>query len=332
MIPVVLSNDTQGAPSLSGEAGSLYNIMKWALPQLGWTIEFDEGSTKIAFRNNSTTGTGFFFRINDSAANHAATDVRAEVSAFQSMSDIDTGTGKVPTTGERYWIKSHAENATARDWFIIGTDKFFYFLSYNGAFSTEEGFRLHFVGDIKSFLPIDAGAFALSGSSSTSTNGSENTNRFSQIGAGELTQSTTYGEMLIASNDLSQVGVDAKLMQSLASGETAAADKALSGFGDFPDPLSGGINTSLVEVFDSSASAWARRGYLPGMMAALSNLRKQNAGNHGLAERDVLQGIATPDGPHDARYFYGVGAFGAFGSSTHQYAIVIVETADWDNL
>ena len=332
MVPVVLSNATQNAPALSGSAGSLYALFKWALPQLGWTVEFDEGATKIVFRNNSTSGTGFRFRVNDSKANHAATDIRAEVSAYQSMSDVDTGTEKIPTTGERYWIKSHTEDTTPRDWFIIGTDKFFFFLSYNGAFSTEEGFRLHFVGDIKSNLSIDNAPFVLSGNSSTSTNGSSVSNDYDSVGSGEIASSHIYPEMLIGSSDGVQVGVDVSLMMALPSGIASAGQSALCGRGSFPDPLSGGVNTSVLEVFDNSAGSWNRRGYLPGFMAALSDLRKQSAGTHGLLERDTLPGLATPDGPQDALYFYGVGALGAWGSPAHQYGIVIIETADWDNL
>lgn len=330
MIPVVLSYQDTGAPALTGTTGSLYNVLKWALPQLGWTIEFDDGSSKVAFKNSGVSGSGSFIRVNDSAANHASTEVKAEVSAFESMSDVDTGSGKIPTTGERYWPKSHTEDLTERDWFIFGTDSFFIFLGYNGGSADAEGFRLAFAGDIKSYLALDVAPFVLSGNSDPSASSSDFISSFENIGGGEPSGAAQLPEFLLKSSDGVATGVDAILVQALPSGFSLADNGKFGGMGTFPDPISQGINTSSVEVFENSTGVWARRGYLPGLMAPLSNLTRDNRSVHGLTERETLTGLSTPDGPHDFRYFWGVGTLGGRSWSGIQHAILIAETADWD--
>jgi hypothetical protein len=154
MIPLVIKSTDVGAPSLTGQDGSMYTLMKWALPQLGWTQEFDDGvNFKVAFRNNPVKGTGYHIRFRDKAADHAFTAHFCCVDAFETMSDIDTGTKRFPLV-DRYWVKSPVTTAVAYPYIFIGTDIFFYFFTYTfDDLASQQHGLLQCAGD---YIPVTA--------------------------------------------------------------------------------------------------------------------------------------------------------------------------------
>lgn len=64
-----LTNNDMGAPTLNGQDGSLAAVLKWALPQLGWTLHWEHtDGFDVAFRNDSTVGTGHIIRFIDNGS------------------------------------------------------------------------------------------------------------------------------------------------------------------------------------------------------------------------------------------------------------------------
>lgn len=156
-VPIRVTNQDTGAPVLSGQDGAMYSVLKWALPQLGWSIAFDDPvAFSIAFQN---AGTGNFFQVKDRASDTSVNDARYfDVSGFASMAAIDTGSGQHLTGGSHNMYKSYYDNATSIPYHIIGTSKSFYLfiqaeINQSNIVLQKSG-HLFFVGD---YVPLHLG-------------------------------------------------------------------------------------------------------------------------------------------------------------------------------
>lgn len=169
-IPTILTSADAGAPVLSGSEGALREVWKWALPQLGWTEEFDDPvNQQVVFRNNPTTGTGDYIKVYDGASDPSVT-THARLESYATMSDINTGTDMVGST-DCYQIKSTDADTDPRDWWIVGDDRSFWWINRN----TEDNARYatcNYIGDIHSVNPGDNGVFMIGGNNSLSTSDS----------------------------------------------------------------------------------------------------------------------------------------------------------------
>lgn len=154
------------APVLTGQAGSLVALLDaclvngfGALAAAGWTKPFT-GTNKAAFRNNSTTGTGMYLRVDDNLTSYFH---RAYVTAYETMSAMDTGTNGFPaphTSNFSGWGKSNTQDATARPWVIIADEFRFYICIQSGENGSD--WTIQFAGDIISYKATDPYRFALS--------------------------------------------------------------------------------------------------------------------------------------------------------------------------
>lgn len=96
------------------------------LAAAGWVKEYS-GTNKAVYRspNPQALGGGMCLRVDDSGT------TSARVIGYETMSDVDTGTGPFPSTamvsGGGYWVKSLAANSTAVTWAIVADDRFFLF-------------------------------------------------------------------------------------------------------------------------------------------------------------------------------------------------------------
>lgn len=87
----------------------------------GWEKVFP-GTNKAAYRSTDPTGSRFYLRVDDSNG------LYARVRGYETMSDIDTGTGLFPldaqiATGGGYWYKATASNATATPYLLAADAK-----------------------------------------------------------------------------------------------------------------------------------------------------------------------------------------------------------------
>lgn len=122
-------------------------------PGLGWQKAFS-GTNVAVYRSQDLTGTRFFLRVSDDGTGSAA---YARVRGFETMTDINTGTGPFPTdaqiSGGAFWHKSSTADTVSRQWALVGDSLTFYFSSRNAA--TQLSSELCF-GDFASLGSADA--------------------------------------------------------------------------------------------------------------------------------------------------------------------------------
>lgn len=165
-----------GAPQLSGQAGSMKDLLR-ALTvgssgvaygtgsgekaSLGWSVLF-ESSTKMIIRGGPG-GSQVAVRIDDSGSG-AGSFREAFVFGVEGASDVDTFSSRFPTTVQLssglVWRKSQTLSSTPVPWWAWGDDKTFYIMVnwYGGIFAA-----LYWFGDFKSIVPGDAFNFVVSG-------------------------------------------------------------------------------------------------------------------------------------------------------------------------
>lgn len=123
---------------------------------LGWQKVFT-GTNKAVYRSTDVTGSRMYLRVDDTAAQVA------RVRGYESMTDIDTGTGPFPTdvqiSGGGYWGKSDAANSTANNWAVFGNSKVFFSqrrYATSQASGSDTSVGLDVFGDYPSLKPGDA--------------------------------------------------------------------------------------------------------------------------------------------------------------------------------
>ena len=85
----------------------------------GWEKRYS-GTNKAAYARLNLQATPMLLKINDSPAQYPT------LIMYESMSDVDTGSGLAPTSGTFYTAKSETANTTARAWRIFADDRSLY--------------------------------------------------------------------------------------------------------------------------------------------------------------------------------------------------------------
>lgn len=110
----------------------------------GWTKAFS-GTNLAAYKSSDPLSAGHYLRVDDTNAQYA------RVVGYESMSDINTGTGSFPTTaqmsGGGYWPKSANSNSTPVAWGLAADSRMFY-LSTQPGFSSGASLQ---IGNIRCF-------------------------------------------------------------------------------------------------------------------------------------------------------------------------------------
>lgn len=133
----------------------------------GWVKEFS-GANLGAYRSPNILGTRMYLRVDDADATFA------RLIGYETMSDINTGTGLFPSTAQRpgglYWSKSQVADSTLREWMLIADDRMFYFARAHRS-DYPEGYETGAFGD---FIPTksgDAYACVINGTSANNVGG-----------------------------------------------------------------------------------------------------------------------------------------------------------------
>ena len=229
-------------------------------PVGGWQELFAGAKANVAvFRSADLTGSRMFLRIDDSAG------AAARVVGYESMTDIDTGTGAFPSAaqvaGGGYWHKAQAAVAVAVRWKFVGDAKFFahaicpYTGSSSGDYSSApcRGF-----GDPLVMSPNgDAWSCVLSVSSSASVNslavGSFDANGLSGSNGGVYSPRAFSGLG-------SSLMFDARPLTG--SSGYSGVDSTL---GACPSTIDGQVKTSIVYVKESGNALAPPRSVVPGI-------------------------------------------------------------------
>lgn len=89
----------------------------------GWEKTYS-GTNKAVYRSTDTAGNRHYLRVDDNGTGSAA---YARVIGYESMTDVDAGTGPFPTnslmSGGGYWHKSTAASSTAANWRVFGDSR-----------------------------------------------------------------------------------------------------------------------------------------------------------------------------------------------------------------
>lgn len=89
----------------------------------GWTKVFS-GTNKAVYKSSDPASSGALLRVDDTNAQVM------RVVGYESMSDIDTGTGSFPLAGQisggGYWAKSNVASSAATAWAFVADGRLFY--------------------------------------------------------------------------------------------------------------------------------------------------------------------------------------------------------------
>ncbi|MGB0218354.1 MAG: hypothetical protein ACPGJF_03385 [Sinimarinibacterium flocculans] len=158
-----------GAPVLTGQAGSLVNLLDKCLVDgfgsqapAGWEVAFS-GTDKRVYRSGTIGGTRHYYRVlNDASV--AGGSAYSYIRGFHAMSDVDTGTGPYPTVAQRThgvtWASSTTSDSVARQWAVIADEKTVCFIVQGGADQRRTGFAF---GEFEPASPSDVGHALVAG-------------------------------------------------------------------------------------------------------------------------------------------------------------------------
>lgn len=124
------------------------------------------GTNKAAYRSDDITGTRLYLRVDDSTTTYA------RIRGYETMSDVDTGTGPFPTdaqmSGGGYVYKSNAASSATRAWTLFSDGRIIYFFCDA---TNANGFTGGFLfGDLDSYVVSDSYGCLLACSSAISGN------------------------------------------------------------------------------------------------------------------------------------------------------------------
>jgi hypothetical protein len=121
----------------------------------GWTKAFT-GTNKASFKQGSGSN-GFYVRVQDDAA---VTAKESRTTGYETMSDVDTGTGPFPTAAQGVGgvamvvaRKSATADATARNWILVADSRTFYLFVLTG--DVANTYYSMWFGEFYSLLPSD---------------------------------------------------------------------------------------------------------------------------------------------------------------------------------
>ena len=275
--------DDPGAPApLTGQnnANTLINVLDACLvtgygakAPAGWSKPFT-AANQAAFRQGVGSN-GFYLHLDSSPLWHD------KVRGYESMTAIDAGTNPFPTVAQRSDLvaaRSSSSDGTGRAW-LVAADARRFFLWVNSSGTLAQGLAStswqpsFFFGDLESPNTGDAFNTLIAGGIS---NGSS-----TYLG---YTQNTASNAEYMPRNFAGAVGSVAVMKGTHIPFQGTSLIGVVANAPAYPDPVTGGLLLSPIEVFD--VSGVISRGVLPGIWAPGHNL----PGNCG----DVLTGVNGP--------------------------------------
>jgi len=228
-------------------------------PLDSWSKAFS-GTNKAAYRPTDPAATGLFLRLDDSGG-HASAGYRfAEVRGYETMSDVDTGTGLFPTATQEasdgIIYKSYDLNSNAKDWVLVGDSHGFYFFP-----SPRDSYEVcrggYWFGDIVSYAAADAYCAMLITQDDTAsyTSAPGHNGAFAFIASGA---SVVHVRHHLA-RSYTQLG--AAVAASKHGNYTLGGAAMGIGYVDHPNPAGNGLIASDVQIFENDCV----RGVMPGV-------------------------------------------------------------------
>lgn len=213
------------------------------------------GTNKAVYRANDVAGSRLYLRVADDGTGSAT---YARIRGYESMSDVDTGTGPFPTdaqvSGGLYWGKSSVASSTARAWRLIGDSQGLYlFVNQDGSGSWISAAWI----DITSEKAGDAYRTLLIGGTSSSV---------SNQGTLHVISSASFGHYFARTYAQTGTAIAAfKLSHHITANGMGSAGIA------YPAPMGNQFYCAPIDVWEGTgySSATALRGPLLGIYAPL---------------------------------------------------------------
>jgi hypothetical protein len=291
------------APVLHGDAGSLITVLDACLVNgygaqsaAGWTKAFS-GTNKAAYRGGS--GVQHYLRVQDDAPHGTALGREARIRGFETMSDVDTGTGDFPDTTQQtnglIVRKSAATGTTARDWIIFADDRTIYGFFYSAdvanvptSWMFGEGFSLQSGDAFNTIITARTGA---NENSNVVTVTQENLTRLAPMSA---TASTRFAGLAhYMPRGYTGTGGSAHVGKhgDMTKGDGASTGQSyLNGLVPYPNPEDGGLMLSPIWIHDpNTAPSYNIRGRMRGFWHFLHDPSS-------VADGDVFAGVGELSG------------------------------------
>jgi len=222
------------------------------------------GTNLAAYKSANVAATGGVLRVDDTAAQ------QARVRGYETMSDVNTGTGPTPTdtqvSGGLFWPKSTTANTTAREWVLVADDRTFYILLMPNSFAPVKGLLAGFGDMIPNNSADSAYSWFVSGQTATDTGLTSSASYPGCLGYSNYNQ-TTSGRF--APRSYTGLGSSVRLGNAnlyLRNGVAWSGGGASGPFVAFPNGPDGGLYYERVRMLEDQVSGSALRGELPGIM------------------------------------------------------------------
>lgn len=232
---------------------------------LGYTKAFT-GSNKAAYRANDTSGLRHYLRVQDDGGS-AGGNREARLVAYETMTDVDTGTGPYPTVAQSangyFQMKSSTSDGTQRAWMLVGDGKIFYlFVEYAGTasvgLSSSGAFYATVFGDILSYKAGDAYSSILS--ACTTANSTTSAAQGLGVQSTAITSPTSFVSCVNIARDFTGVA-GSRYVGLMATGLSATF--GLTAYMSYPHLIDNGFYIAPVQVTQGVPSVI--RGRLPGL-------------------------------------------------------------------
>lgn len=225
----------------------------------GWEKKFP-GTNTAAFKSLDATSLGAHLWVNDAGT------LNANVRLYESMTNVDTGTGPAPTVAESaagaFWMKSTSANANANRWDFFADSRSGYYcpVPQSGANAAQIGQPSYAFGDVIAYKSGDAFAAVVFGTADAPDYSVD----YGSVLVGQQGSTSLMSRFLRSYTGLgSSVSAHATPM----SGALSQASGADPQQGTFPAPTDGGLRLSKMHCTEAAASGAAAvlRGEMPGV-------------------------------------------------------------------
>ncbi len=257
--------------TITGTIGDTITMLDLELvTNRGWTKEFTD-TNKAVYRNGAASQARRYFRVVDSAQ-------LAQIWGYNTMTDVDTGTGDFPTAVQLasgiQTRKSATADAVLRSYVAAGDDRTFILFIANadvaGVYSTL------YMGDGDSIIPGDDSFSCLIGRY-TSTAGVtaeglwllcgpiwSSSLPFGSVGANHRNTTRWIGGTIGVAGSVAALSIVNGMVHQWASGLSSAHAGAF-GFEPFPNAAGGLSLADIWMITDAGGGLWNRRGRLRGL-------------------------------------------------------------------
>lgn len=270
--------EVTGLPSQTATGAATHRVAA-----AGWEKAFSATNLAV-YRSLDASSTQMYLRVDDSNPNNA------RVLGYETMSDVNTGSGPFPTnsqlSGGLYWGKSGTSDSTSRVWILVADKKTLYYMPAASVSAPGQVHGNGVFGDIASAKPGDAFRCMINGDESATTSFSPGSSA-ANFDQGQNTAITTGA---YAARSYSGIGSSAALSKGYAlavapsaggvyrSGASYAADHI-----PYPNPTDGGLYVTPFTVCEKTGVIY--RGKLRGLFA----FPQRVAGT--FADRDRLRNL-----------------------------------------